>query len=282
MLMHTPERQLIPINWQSADLPTMPTIARRLIEMLCEVEKETEELCELISQDPALTAKLLQIANSALYSLSSEVTSIKHAVVLLGQDEVIQLAVSTLLAKRFLTVPKELKGHAERLWKHCLATAYIAKDFGSDIEEPDLYTLGILHDIGWLIMMSQAPSLFLTMIQERPKSLKSLEEDWGIDHQYWGAKLLEKWDLPEPFQVTALRHHHPEIELSPPKYLLILTLSNFLANHMKNNLWSFEEDEIPQNVLSGLDLDQDAFNEMIEWANSKKDDVELQYQLTRA
>ena len=281
MLMNTPERQLIPINWQSAELPTMPTVAKRLIEMLCKEEKETNELCQLISQDPALTARLLQIANSALYSFSSEVTSIRHAVVLLGQDEIIQLAISTLLSKLFLTVPKELKGHAERLWKHCLATAFIAKDFDSDIQEPDLYTLGILHDIGWLIIMSQAPRLFLTMFEENPSSLEGLEEDWGIDHQYWGAKLLEKWALPEPFQVTALRHHQPEIELVPPRYLLILTLSNFLANHMGNYLWPFDQEELAPSVLTGLDLDQEALNEMIEWANSKRDEVDLQYQLIK-
>ncbi len=266
-------RLLLPIDWNSEELPTMPSIAHRLIEMLCRREMETEEIYELISQDPALTLKVLQICNSALYGFSSEVTSIKHAVVLLGQKEVVQLAVSSLLAKRFMTVPSELKGHAETLWHHLIATATLAQEFAVDSEEPDLYTLGMLHDVGWLVLMSQAPRVFLSMAEERGRSLDELQAAWGVDHELWGGKLLEKWNLPEPFQVVAFRHHHPVTDAAPPKYLLVTALANHLANSMGNCFLQVDLAGIPGDLLSALGLDEKAYQEMLEWAQQEREKI---------
>ncbi len=279
MIPQTDRHPLIPIDWNSPDLPTMPSIAQKLISMLCKDEVDTVELCELIAQDPALTAKLLQVSNSALYSLSAEVTSIRQAVVLLGQQEVIQLAVSSLLAKRFLTVPAALKNHAERLWKHLMTTAILSEDFEFDVEEPDLYTLSMLHDVGWLVIMSQAPTLFLSIAEEKGRPLDELQASWGVDHELWGAKLLERWALPEPFQVAAYRHHHPFVDAAPPKYLLIISLANYLANAMGNSLLETVNTEPPDALLESLGLDRQSFWSMVQWAISEKDKIELKCRL---
>ncbi len=274
------ERQpLIPIDWNSGELPTMPSIAQKLVTMLCKDEIETEQLCELIAHDPALTAKLLQISNSALYSLSAEITSIRQAVVLLGQQEVIQLAISSLLAKRLLTVPDPIRPHAEKLWKHLMTTAVLAQDFEFDLEEPDLYTLSMLHDIGWLVLMSQAPTLFISLFEDRGRPLGELEASWGVDHELWGAKLLEKWGLPEPFQITAYRHHHPFADAVPPKYLLIVSLANYLANSMGNYLLDTIDVEPSDVLLERLGLDRQALHEMVQWAISEKDKIDLKCRL---
>jgi len=279
MEVTTQKQPLIPIDWNSADLPTMPSIAQKLISLLCQEDVETRQLCDLISQDPALTAKLLQIANSALYALSAEVTSIKQAVVLLGHQEVIQLAISSLLAKRFLTVPSNLKAEAERLWRHLMTTAILAQDFESDIEEPDLYTLSMLHDVGWLVLMSQGPTIFQSISQEKEKTLDEIQGSWGVDHELWGAKLLEKWGLPEPFQVTAFRHHEPFKDAAPPKYLLIVSLANFLASAMGNGLLDTLTPEPSNTHLQHLGLDRDALSEMVEWALSEKEKIDLKCNL---
>ena len=275
----TQKQPLIPIDWNSADLPTMPSIAQKLISLLCQEDVETRQLCDLISQDPALTAKLLQIANSALYALSAEVTSIKQAVVLLGHQEVIQLAISSLLAKRFLTVPSNLKAEAERLWRHLMTTAILAQDFESDIEEPDLYTLSMLHDVGWLVLMSQGPTVFQSISEEKEKTLDEIQGSWGVDHELWGAKLLEKWGLPEPFQVTAFRHHEPFKDAAPPKYLLIVSLANFLASAMGNGLLDTLTPEPSDIHLQHLGLDRETLSEMVDWALSEKEKIDLKCRL---
>jgi len=275
----TQKQPLIPIDWNSTDLPTMPSIAQKLISLLCQEDVETSQLCDLISQDPALTAKLLQVSNSALYALSAEVTSIRQAVVLLGQQEVIQLAISSLLAKRFLTVPSSLKAEAERLWRHLMTTAILAKDFEFDIEEPDLYTLSMLHDVGWLVLMSQGPTVFQSISQEKEKTLDEIQGSWGVDHELWGAKLLEKWGLPEPFQVTAFRHHEPFKDAAPPKYLLIVSLANFLASAMGNSLLDTLTPEPSDIHLHHLGLDRKTLSEMVEWALSEKEKIDLKCSL---
>ncbi len=275
----TKKQPLLPIDWNSPDLPTMPSIAERLISLMCQEDVETKELCELIAQDPALTAKLLQISNSALYSLSAEVTSIRQAVVLLGQQEVIELAISSLLAKRFLTVPSGLKAEAERLWKHLMTTAILAKDFESDLEEPDLYTLSMLHDVGWLVLIAQGPTVFQTIAREKGKTMEEIQASWGVDHELWGAKLLERWGLPEPFQVTAFRHHHPFTDAAPPRYLLIVSLANYLSIAMGNGLMETSANEPSDPLLEHLGLDRDALSEMVEWAVSEKGKIDLKCHL---
>jgi len=267
-------RNLIPIDWGCDDLPTMPFVAQRLIGIIGDKDVEISELEELIGQDPALTMKILQICNSALYSLSSEVTSIRHAITLLGSENIIQIAISALLAKRFMTVPSELKGHAQALWKHLLTTAILARDFSSDIEEPDLYTLGLLHDVGWLVLMAQAPKVFTSLYQEQGRPLHELEEAWGVDHQLWGAKLLERWSLPEPFQVVALRHHDPLVDAAPTPYLLIITLSNYLASAIGNRFLETEPTEIDPRVLKALKLDEGTIQEMVDGAMEEKEKID--------
>jgi len=268
------ERNLIPIDWGCDDLPTMPFVAQKLIGIIGKKEVEISELEELIGQDPALTMKILQICNSALYSLSSEVTSIRHAITLLGSENIIQIAVSALLAKRFMTVPSELKAHAQQLWKHLLTTAILARDFGSDIEEPDLYTLGLLHDVGWLVLMAQAPKVFMSMYEEAGRPLMELEEAWGVDHQLWGAKLLERWSLPEPFQVVALRHHDPLVDAVPTPYLLIITLANYLAKAIGNPFLESDMEPLAPEILKGLKLDAETLDEMVKGVMEEKKKID--------
>ncbi len=267
------QRELIRIDWERDELPTMPFVAQRLLGLIGKKEVEVQELEETIGQDPALTMKLLQVCNSALYSLNSEVTSIRHAINLLGRENIIQIAVSALLAKQFMTVPAELKDEAKRLWKHLITTAVLARDFLPDVEEPDLYTLALLHDVGWLVLMSQAPKVFLALKNDIGTDIDDIEERWGIDHQLWGGKLLEKWALPEPFQVVALRHHEPLTETAPPPYLLVISLSNYLANAIGNNFIEYQHEEFNPGILRAMNLDPDIFDEMVQGAMAEKERI---------
>jgi len=272
--MEKSERDLLTIDWASQELPTLPSVAHRLLTMASDERRSSSELADLIGNDPTLAIRILKAVNSAFYSLNIEVTSVRHAIVLLGMNEVRRIALGSILAERFLTVAPAVRPQAEALWRHLLATAVLAEDLAPGGEEdPDLYTLGLLHDIGWLILLAQAPKVFVSMAKEEQRSMDDIERLWGVNHQLWGARLAEKWGLPEPFQIIALRHHKPLLEAQPPDYLLRVHLANHLAYVLGMKTLNTAEEQVQGSVLERLDLDESTFEEMKRAATADRDRI---------
>lgn len=272
--------ELLSIDWNSDKLPTLPSVAHKLIEMAGKDDNSAAELAELIGQDPTLSLKVLQAANSAFYALRIEVTSIKHAIVLLGMQEVRRIAIGSVLSEKFLSVSPEAKPQAVALWRHLLATAVIGQDLSrSDFDEPDLYTLGLLHDLGWLVLLSEAPAVFKSMAQEETRTRKEAEIQWGVDHQIWGAKLAERWGMPEPFQVVNLLHHEPLRDTHPPEYLLATSLANHLAGTMGIQVLNAPVEPVPEGVLKGLGLDLETLKEMEKAVHAERDRIDALWKI---
>lgn len=267
-------KQILAIDWNDDGLPTLPSVINRLLAVIADENKKISDLADIISQDPTMTIRVLKVANNAFYSIGVEVTSIKHAISLLGLREIARIAFGVVMSERFLTVTPEVRPHAEALWRHLIATAVIAQDLLSSPEdEVDLYTLGLLHDIGWLVLMMQAPTIMIKIAEEDTGQQES-EWLWGVDHQLWGARLAERWKLPEPFQIVALRHHVPFMELTPPAYLVKIALADYLAHYIGAAVIKRPERKIDQKVLSYLNINKDTFEKIKEAAKAKTKDIE--------
>ena len=264
-----------PIDWNNPAIPSIPSITLKLMDILNSKDASPGDVAELIRQDPALTIKVLRVVNSAFYGLNTEVTSVRHATVLLGQDEVLRVALASVLSQRFLDVPAGVRQAATKLWAHSVAVAVLAQDFEVEGgENPDLYTLGLLHDIGWLLILSQVPDLYNALSDEREISLIELEDAWGVNHRLWGAKLSEQWELPEPFQVVAANHHDPLSVIGPPDYMLFITLANHLAHKIGFNPLEYHIEPMDSSLLEKLHLDHEAFQDMESAALQEKDRIE--------
>lgn len=257
-------RNLLSIDWNASELPTLPKVANRLLGILNNEDALVKDLADCIDKDPALATKVLRAANSAFYAMRFEVTSIHQAIVLLGFREIGRIALSSLLADRLLSVAPIAKHHAISMWKHMTAVAVLAKDLTPrDVMEPDAYTLGLLHDIGWLILVSQAPDVFVSMCEEPGLNTTEMERLWDTDHCLWGAKLAEKWGLPEPFQIVSLRHHDPFQEVEPPKYLLRIALADYAAKALGITMLNTEQNELDDRILKALSFSEAWLNDWL-------------------
>lgn len=279
----TASAPLLAIDWASDELPTLPYVAHRLLMLTGSGEATAKDLAAVISQDPTLTLKILQVANSALYALSIEITSIRHAIVLLGLGEVRRIAFGAILAQRFLSVPIWLCSHAEALWRHALATAILAQDFTPGGEDDaDLYTLGLLHDIGWIVLMAQAPKVYRSLADETNQGVAHAEEILGVDHQLWGARLAEKWGLPEPFQIVAYRHHRAMEEFQPPEYLIKIVLADHLAKAMGFGAFSEPLKPLEPNLVHRIGLNSETVTDMEEAAQDERTRIERLWRILLA
>jgi HD-like signal output (HDOD) protein len=157
---------------------------------------------------------------------------------------------------------------------HLFATAVFARDMEVESEGPDLYTLGLLHDIGLLVVLAQAPRIYKSMVQEIHVDRLESERIWGVDHQLWGSKLAKQWDLPISFQVVARYHHCPEQMENAPDYLYVLHLANHLAVVAGFAPFEYQGMFVSDHILEKLNIDRQTVSDMEEAAVSDRERIQ--------
>jgi len=198
-------------------VPSLPLLYQRVSSELSSAEPSAARIGEIIAQDMAMTAKLLQIVNSAAYSRRAPISEPKQAVLLLGLDAIQALVLSFGIFSAFgpqLFGP----GHGERLWEHTVAVSKFAKIIakcqgvnGSDLDPYN--SAGLLHDIGKLIMASADSKEYRRVIDiatstETPLAVVEFQE-FGCTHAEVGAYLLGVWGLPTRIVEAVAWNHRP-------------------------------------------------------------------------
>ncbi len=194
----------------------LPAVAVRVIGMVADRETSVVDLEPVLKGDVALVASVLRLANSAFYGVRREVSSLRHALLLLGKSEVQCLVLSQVLFQAFKTpkgVQKTLMGD---IWKHSLECALAAECVAEHCNEGNaIYFLGgMLHDIGKLVVVQK----FLSDIQDpsfygQSVVMDGLElelERLGCGHDELGCQLLNRWLFPPPLMEMVRDHHEYE------------------------------------------------------------------------
>ena len=210
-------------------LPTLPGIALQILNTVRNDEKGVREIGELIAKDPSLSAAVLKMVNSSFYGLKTKVASVPHAVGLLGEQTVKNLALSFCLVKRFKLDPKE-GFEISQFWKASLIGAIATQELAADLM-PDLtdeaFFVGLLQDIGIIAMIHCMPEQYELVLNESRTagiSLHSAEASiLGVTHYELGASLLASWDLPEIISIPIGSHHKPNTLAAPDEKLAALT-----------------------------------------------------------
>jgi putative nucleotidyltransferase with HDIG domain len=206
-------------------LPTLPSVVLALEQALYDEKTSAEDVAQIMAQDPSLTAKVLQVANSAYYgSVSGEITSVSHAVARLGFREVSRVFTSLAVIQTFANVGEHFDHR--QFWKHSLTTAIatrLLKAASPDkhaFNEEEAYVAGILHDIGALMFDQLFPDILRqihTVADEKAVPYAQAEMVvLKVDHGDVGAALLERWQLPKPI-IDAVRYHHRP-GMAPPEH----------------------------------------------------------------
>jgi HD-like signal output (HDOD) protein len=195
------------------ELPVMPPVAAEVMRKAEDPDTAVKEIAELISRDAALAVRVLKIANSSFYAMAREVQTIQQAIMLLGYSTLRSVVVAASMKDVFARF-----GLAERLlWEHAVGGAVAAHRLAGEIGglgADELFLAGLLHDVGRLVLYSQASDQYQQVLQRiyaeggDPVALE--RESFGFDHCEVGRLVLEKWKLPPRLVSAVGGHHDPE------------------------------------------------------------------------
>jgi putative nucleotidyltransferase with HDIG domain len=220
--------------WALSTLPPFPAVARKVLEELSKEDFELKRVVHWIESDPAFTAELLRVANSALYGFSYEIQSVHHAAITLGADFVKALAM-TVAMRTYLKTALRLP-ILRRCWRHSLATAVLAGELSAASRQATdtAYTAGLLHDIGRMGLLAAYPAEYANLLSvsaEHSFDLLHCENElFDIDHCAAGAWLAKEWKLPAELVKIAAHHHEEPTE--EPSILNTIRMSCRLADSL--------------------------------------------------
>jgi len=220
---------------EGQELPSLPAIFRLVSEQLDDHGYSLEQIGNTLQNDPAITTRILKLVNSSYYGLPGQVTSVTLAVNLLGRERCKHVLIGSVLDGVFEDGENPAFSIQE-FWQHSIKTALIARqlaDYTDGIEEPEaMFTAGLLHDIGKLLLIERFPEEMLaaekTMIRRRIDELSAEISQVGLTHTAVGEALMQHWGLPD-ILVECARYHHETVHDGPNRRATHLV---YLANRL--------------------------------------------------
>ncbi|MCF6265485.1 MAG: GGDEF domain-containing protein [Desulfuromusa sp.] len=199
-------------------LPSPPAIAVQILNTVQKEDAALGELVKIISADPALTGKMLQLANSGFYAIKNEVTSIDRALSVLGTNVIKNIALSFVIATD-LHEEKQTGFDFDDYWRRSVTSAVAADLLTQQLgqKDDDIFVTALLHNIGMLAIFMHKRDEYSELLHEScmsDQSLIALEQSkYNFDHQQVGMTLIQKWGLPRSISDPIGYHHNPDSAL---------------------------------------------------------------------
>lgn len=224
---------------QVQEIPPFPQTIMKIFELTSSDDCGAKELENEIIKDQGLTTKILKLANSAFYRGRRSIDTVVDATVLLGFDAIRSMVLATIVGS---VMDKELPGYAlekEALWKQSQISAIMTRTIAKKIKYPkpdQAYTAGLLRDIGKVILDQFVGDTyedinFIVEMEGRP-FIVAEELVLGYHHGQVGAKIAEKWNLPEELVEVIACHHNPAIAFVNPELVAITHIADSLVMMM--------------------------------------------------
>jgi HD-like signal output (HDOD) protein len=252
-------------------IATLPEITLRIIELVENPNSTAHDLHVVIANDPALSARVLKVVNSAFYALPGQIGSINRAIVLLGLNAVKNIAIAASLAKLFRGGQLSPDFSARDLWRHCVGVAAGAKLVSEKLKiglPDEAFLAGLIHDVGIMVEMQvRRPKLLQVFDQIHRQGATFREAElavFGVTHEQFGEALCTKWKFPPSLAHVAGYHHRPlELHADSRPLVEAVHVADLLA--AKNGIGycgTVETVEFDPRVLDSLKLTGESLDEI--------------------
>ncbi|MBI3075555.1 MAG: HDOD domain-containing protein [Deltaproteobacteria bacterium] len=218
------------------NLPTLPAVVVELLERMKAENSSAAEIARIIALDQALTARVLRVANSALYGFPRKIATVKHAIVILGFQEVIALVAGMTAFEQFGGRQDARPGLAT-LWHHSVAcataTRLLAGLVGYELSG-QAFVAGLMHDVAKIVISQAMPEMVRAIREEgaRGDLPRRAAEAMvlGLDHACLGALMAERWNLPIAIVEGIGYHHNPGAAQQCPEAAALVHLADVVAH----------------------------------------------------
>lgn len=249
-------------------LVSLPDVVYRINEAVEDPNTSAVDIASLIAEDPAMTARLLQVVNSAAFNFPARIDTISMAITILGTGPLRDLVLATATIDRFHDLTNEVVD-METFWRHSIATAVASRTLANRLRLPNserLFVAGLLHDIGKLVMYVTHPDASRQVIEltgEDDLEKSGLEHAvFGFSHAEVGAELIRRWQLPEVFIEPTLYHHKPVRATDYKQETAIVHIADTIANQLQAPISADDVFPINTIALTMLNLEADAITEL--------------------
>jgi putative nucleotidyltransferase with HDIG domain len=254
------------------DLKPIPQVALKVMRLIDKNCYDIESIANEIRKDQVITARMLQLANSAMFGAKKEITSLNHAVVFLGRDLLVKLVLTAAVQGYYEQTGMGYALCKGGIYYHSLGCAQIAEILARTTERDDpakAYTAGLLHDIGKVALdhhVTSAYPLFYRDLQETKDDILSIEQHLlGMDHTRVGSLLARRWSLPRSLERVIRHHHHPDEVKTDDQLPAIVFLADLLMSRFHAGL---EIERIQDGYLNRhldmLGLNHDALRSIVD------------------
>lgn len=228
------------------NLPTIPIIAQEVLDLLNDNMLSVDRLETIVQKDPAISAKILSVANSAFFGFQVTTDALGHAMMRIGFNNVKNIALGISL----MTILDDGKrGKAfdyQKIFNHSVAVGFTARLLSRNLKlntaEESLMS-GMLHDLGYLVLNRYFPEKYEEVLNafQKEKSLLDAEKKvLDFTHADIGMWLAEEWKLPDIVLDTNLFHHAPSLAKRNEKHIAMIHIADYLT--AKNIMSPTEKD----------------------------------------
>lgn len=196
-------------------LVSLPEVCIQVQALADSALTTAEDIGEVVGKDTALTTRLLKLVNSAYFSLPRKVDTVTRAVNLIGMRELRSLTLAASAAELFSRIPSHLIDMAT-FWQHSVFCGLVARNLAQScnvLHSERLFTAGLLHDVGRLLMLMKLPDQTAHSESLRLQSKQDIceieRELIGFDHAEVGEALLRHWNMPANLCASVRHHHNP-------------------------------------------------------------------------
>jgi HD-like signal output (HDOD) protein len=253
------------------NIPAMPDIVSEALRLLNSKNTSNKQLIDIISKDQSFVAKVLAVANSPIYSLRREVSTLDFAIMVLGYTEIRHIIVVISFLESFKN-KNDRYFDQNAFWLHSLLTASIGKNLAEELQYPksgEVFIAGFLHDFGISIIHRYFKNSYMSiydMVMNKNLAYPVAEKIvLGMTHSTISKYLMEKWNFPAAIKTAATYHHNPSLAEENAEMAAIIHVADILAKKIKINesVWD-KYSEIEEGVYNILNITEERLNGILD------------------
>ncbi len=229
------DNRLEQIIRQIEEIPTLPIVSQRILALLADENAAYNDIVKVVENDQSLALKILKVANSSFYGNLNKISSLEHAMIKLGMNEVRSIVLGVSVYE-FFSSGRDPVFDRERFWKHAIVCSQVTKylmGYYRIAYDDSLFLAGLTHDMGKVVVDRYFHDDFVRILEylecNNCTFSKAEKAVMGTTHYQISAKLLNQWRFPRKVIMSILYHHAPWADQGLERHSVILYLANIIT-----------------------------------------------------